>query len=809
MTTTDDASVTDLPQAAPTATANPWFLYGIFFVSGAAALIYQVVFGKELTYVFGSMGTATNTVLATYMGGMALGAWIGGVLAPKLRKPIAAYAICESAIAVYCAASPLIFALIRNAYVAIASGHTPDNPALLPLRVLLGGAGLIVPTVAMGLTLPILARFFEQRRDSLGLSVGRLYASNTLGAAFGALAAGYFILPALGVRRTTLVAVAANLLVAWLALRFQKRFATQPQPTSANGQAEPVVTAVARKQGRIALLVLAVGGFVTLALEVDFIHLLAVAAGNSTYAFSLMLFAFLIGLGGGAEAGRWTMRRVQPLFALAWFEFGLCIVILLGATHIDLIPGFFDSFAASAASFGWAKRELIRGIACCMAMVPPAFFIGAIFPLAIECVGRGFPGSQIRMLGFASALNTLGNILGVLVAGFVLLPRIGPLPSIRILAAACFVLGLCALAFSRDARHFHLALVPAGAAALTLLFGKSTLDYGALTSGANVYFATQPQGQLIDKAESLDGGLTSVHQMRFVDGEVLTTLLTNGKFQGNDGGQMPAQMGFALAPLLHVSKRDSALVIGYGTGNTSRVMHDAGFRQLDVVDISADILRLSNDHFPHLNDRVTEQANVTPYVTDGRNFLLLSQGKYDLISMELTSIWFAGAASLYSRDYYKLARAHLSDDGVLQQWIQYHHMTPLDMLYVLGSMRAEFRYLWVYLIGGQGMVIATNNPDLRPSPANAAVLEANPQLKSTIAWYGGSVRPLFQTILLDPDGVDRFLDSTGLPASYFVSDDDNAHLEYSTPKGNALDYDQSMQANLYLLSKFSQPAPVR
>ena len=792
------------PMPAVSAAAQPWLLYGMFSISGAAALVYQVVFSKQLTYVFGSMSTATNTVLATYMGGMALGAWLGGVLAPRLRRPVVAYAVCELLIAIYCAASPLVFKLVLGSYVALASGAEPDAPGLLPLRVLLGGIGLIIPTILMGLTLPILARFFEQRREALGLSVGRLYAANTLGASSGALLAGYWLLPLLGVRNTTLVAVAANLLVAGLGMRFQRLRAEQLSsvPAPAAGAA---ASAGQRELGWIALLILGCGGFVTLALEVDFIHLLAVSAGNSTYAFSLMLCAFLVGLGGGAEAGRWLLQRIELLRLLAWLEFGLCATILIGVMRMNAMPDYFGSFEHYPIELGWSAREAIRGLLCCLAMLPPALFIGAIFPVAIECIGRGFPRRPIRMLGFASALNTVGNILGVLVAGFVLLPAIGPLHSIRLLAGVCLMLGL--VATLRLQRRWD-SLLAAGVGALWLTLLPPTLDYDHLTTGANVYFSVRDWGHVIDRAESLDGGLTTVNELRRPGGERLLTLLTNGKFQGTDApfGEMVAQIGFAMAPLLHNDRRESALVIGYGTGITSRVMHDAGFAQLDIVDLSADVLRLANRHMHSINAHVTEKPGVKTFVTDGRNFLLLSRQQYDVISMEISSIWFAGAASLYNREFYRLASTHLHSDGVLQQWMQIHHMAPSDLLYILGSVRAEFRYVWLYVIGDQGIVVATNSAQAVPSEAHVAAIDGRAEMHSEVAHYGGSAARLIDSLLLDPDGIDRLLGASGVGREHYVSNDDNAHLEYSTPKGNALDAGQTMETNMAMLKKFSLPA---
>ena len=804
---TIDVPVTVEPDLEPDVQETPRSetatVYGLFFVSGAAALIYQVLFSKQLTYVFGSMSTATNSVLATYMAGLALGAWLGGMIGPKTQRPIALYAYIELAIAGYCALSPQIFEAVQGIYLALGHGLTPDAKSLLYARFMLGALCLIVPTVLMGITLPLLARFFEQRQSAFGVSVGALYASNTLGAALGAIMAGYFILPALGVAKTTLVAVLANVFVAGLALDLHKRLGGGSVVKRVVETSVQAATQMQIRSGKAALIVLLVGGFVTLALEVNYIHLLAVAAGNSTYAFSLMLFAFLIGLGGGAECGRRVMSRFEALQLLAWLELALCVTIVLSFRHINALAEYFAVFGHYPISYGWGGREVIRGIVCCIAMIPPAFLIGAIFPVAIDCVGEGFPQRRIRMLGVASALNTMGNIAGVLVAGFIFLPLLGSERSLLVLACVSFALSIYAIVMANvPKRHFVTA---AGAALVLLVWQPASLNYNVLTTGANVYFAAQNWGEVIDHAESLDGGLTSVNVTEHVPGKPVLTLLTNGKFQGNnsDGGEMVAQMGFALAPLLHTSDRDAALVVGYGTGNTSKVLHDAGYKQLDVVDLSADIFRLANEHFGDINGRVTEADNVNAYVTDGRNFLLLTENTYDLISMEISSIWFAGAASLYSSDYYALAKKRLTAGGVLQQWMQLHHASPIDIFYILGSMRLNFDYVWVYVIGSQGIVVASDDPRARPAVAHVEAMHRASALSDAITAQSGCAGSIAEKLILSPPDLDRFLDSLGIPGTYFDSNDDNAFLEYNTPKGNALNGQRSFETNLNMLAAHS------
>ena len=799
-------------QSMPDASGRKELRYvaAMFVISGFAGLMYQVLFSKALALVFGSTSTAAYTVLATYMGGMAVGAWLGGRLAESRREPLLLYAWCEFGIGLYCAATPWIFQAVQALYVTAAGGAAPDAGVLTALRIALGGAALLVPTILMGMTLPILARLFEQRSISLGRSVAVLYGANTLGAAFGALLAGYFVLPLLGVYKTTLLTVAANLLVVLMAIELYKRLRSgshgQPLPAAAErvefATGDP---AQALRLGRVATVALTIGGGVTLALEVVYVHLLAVVAGNSTYAFSLMLFTFLLGLGAGAGAAWQLLKLALPVARLlAWLEFALAGVILAGVYLWGAMPGYFSDFATYPITREFGSRELVRGAVCMVAMFPPAFFIGALYPLAMECVGRAWPSHRVRALGFAAALNTLGNIAGVLLGGFVLLPQFGALRSVQMLALTCLLIGAGVLLAAPSGRRV-LGWAPAVLVLALLVSQPGSFDYTQLASGANVYFANQSVGKVIDHAESVDGGLTSVSEAKMPQGGRLLTLYTNGKFQGNNStaGEMKAQVGFALAPLLHTGKRERAMVIGYGTGASARTLHAAGFRDLDIVDLSADIVALANRYFQGVNDKVTERAGVHTHITDGRNFLLLQDRVYDLVSMEVTSIWFAGAGSLYNREFYQLVKRRLRPEGILQQWVQLHHIYPADLLTILASVRSEFRYVWLYYIGGQGIIVAANDPGSVPSDANVAALDGAAALKPLLALYGGSAGGLKKTVLLDPAACDRLLNSTGVDPSFLASTDDNLRLEFNTPRGNVLDAAQSLRENLQFITKRS------
>lgn len=813
LSSADDVLMTENGAPPPRAkmVRELWLIAGLFVFSGFSGLVYEVVFAKSLALVFGSTAVATYTVLATYMGGMSIGAWIGGGLQEKIGRPLVAYAICEVAIGVYCALTPLFFPWMQSFYVAVAGGVDPSSQSLLFLRIGLGAVVLLFPTVLMGMTMPFLVRHFSDRQEQLGVSVAILYATNTLGAALGALLTGYLVIPALGIRGTTLLAAALNLLVALLAIKLFKRFGRagdlRAVPRVVEGRVVEGCEAgsTTRKSlGWVALAVLTVGGGITLALETSYIHLLAVVAGNSAYAFALMLFTFLLGLSAGAIAVKRLLYRSLPLAELlSWLEYGLALVILLGVFSWEIIPGYFADYAYYPKVLSFAEREFIRGVVCWLAMFPPAVLIGAIYPVAMECVGQAFPERKVRMLGYAMALNTFGNIAGVILCGFWLLPMLGALNSIHVLAWTATLLAII-VAVAGKPRRKAWAFAPLPLVLLVFFGQPKEFDYTALASGANVYFAKQGFGDAIDHSESLDGGLTTVSVASDSDGHVIKTLLTNGKFQGNDAeqGEVKAQVGLALVPLLHSRERERALVIGYGTGMSARTLHDAGFGKMDIVELSADMMRMADQHFETVNKGVSKAPGVTVHVTDGRNFLLLNQASYDVVSMEISSIWFAGAASLYNREFYSLVKQRLKPEGVLQQWIQLHHLRTEDLVSVLATLRTEFRYVWFYYIGGQGILIASNSDRSVPDQRNVDTLNTTDSLRPLLSLYGDDARVLIDTVIASPDTIDRLLGSFGVASERLISSDNNLYLEYATPRGNALSSGASVNANLDFLRKF-------
>lgn len=789
------------PTLLPADLKGNYWVIGVFFASGVAGLIYEVVFAKALAVTFGASSLATNTVLATYMGGMAIGAWAGSRIAQRTAHPLRLYAYCEALIGLYALLTPQLFQFIQKVYVGFALDRPADAPELTALRLLLGAVTLGPATLLMGATFPIMFARLRQGGMTSERAIAPLYAANVGGAAFGALFAGYALIPAVGKNSATYIAALISLLVALYALERVKNLGAPESSTAAEATPRTPGSQVPAAVGIAALVILTAGGAVTLGLEVVFMHMLAVVAGNSVYAFGLMLATFLLGLGLGSALGERVITALGRERVVVLAQCGLACAIVVSSLQWDALAGYFAHFGAYEASgihISFGGRELIRALVCAIAMLPPAFFIGMSYPasmgLATDWLGRN--GQDVSGLGKASGLNTLGNISGVLLAGFWLIPAFGSRNALLIFTVAALLAGaLMAAAAVWGAARPHvpargMAWALGCTAGLALLF-PAHWDLDKLSEGSNVYFFPQQWGKVIDHAESAEGGLTTVTQS--ADG--LLTLLTNGKFQGNNSeqGEMIAQKSIALIPLLHTAQRDTALVIGYGTGMTPRVIHENEFRSLDIAELSEDMVRLADRHFENINHAVTSQPGVNTYYTDGRNFLLTQSREYDLISIEISSIWFAGAANLYNKEFYELVARRLTARGILQQWVQLHHMRPLDFLYVMQSLRASFRYVWFYVSGGQGIVVASNNAEAFPSNAQRDALARTMKDDDLTA------TDLQKRLVAGPEQVDAMLSHFDPSMRGLLSTDNNLYLEYATPKGNALRYD-TVPAILNLLT---------
>jgi hypothetical protein len=784
----------------------------IFFVAGCATVVLAFVLARSLALLIGAAVLPIGVAPTAWLGGQALGAWAGSRGMARRLDPLKAFALCELGIAGWCASSAWQLAVAKSLYAAAQGASHDSAPGAVALT--LGGLLLGPPAVIAGFSLPILARLFDRPAMSAGRGTALLYACHTLGGAIGAGIVGYAALPFFGVTHTTWLAAGAHLLVALLALQLVAR-TPAPRRAADRRPADPAYPdlAPAREECRDTtrgrdpplrsrpwlLMFLVVGGAIALGVAVTYAHLLAAVAGTTIFARTDVLLAWLLGTGLGAALGvGWSSRRWAPAPGLVFSQALLAASVLAGVFAWSGIPGYLASYAAYPLARTFAQREFVRLLVCCCALVPPAAMAGASYAIALDCSGPAPAPAGIRRLGAAIACHTLGQLGGALLVCFAILPRLGSLRTLQLLgtaAVAASVLPFPLVAGTRPAR-VRLALLFAPLAVIALLFFQpGTLDLTRLASGAHRHFDDVSFGQVVDHAESIEGGITTVATAVDPGGRPVTTLLADGVPQGDDSpqGDVAAQVALATFPLLHTQDTRRALLIGLGTGVRAKVLVDAGFRDVDVTDRNSEAVRLARRHFGATNGDVLDRPDVHVSVVDGRRFLADPRegARYDLISIDVASIGSSGAAALYNREAYALARARLSEEGVLGMTLDLSRLGIDDYLSVLATLRSVFANVWLYSAAGRGILVACSGACGQGEDVDR-FLEVAP-LRERLALLDRQAHASFSSLLRDhqllaPATLAELLARSGLDDStmdYYVSTDDNPFLEFHAPRADA------------------------
>lgn len=622
-------------------------------LSGLAALVYEIVWMRLFTPVFGLSVYATTAVLCAFMGGLGL----GSLAAPRLlarwrRSPWALYAALELGVALGALGVLGSVGPITRAYVATAS---QDLPALLvgAVRFSLSFAAMAVPTFFMGVTLPALASAAGGGEgEHGGARIGRLYGLNTAGGAIGCLLAGFWLLPELGTRATALTTMGLSGLVAVLALLVGARLGgaapgprEEARPGGAGGQAGLLVAA-------------AVVGAVSMGFELSWFRMLVFYLQSAAQSFSLMLTTYLLGIGlGSLIFARLIARRLRALeqatraFCLALLAIGLC-----GALTLPVFTGLPAVWSVMLDGLGAGSWEMIaaqKAVISGLLVLPTTLLFGLTLPLAAR-LARAGGASEAAALSRIYAASTTGSILGSLVTGFVLFEALGLQFTLGLLSVLCAATGL--LLGHRTLRGARAR--PAAALLVGLLAALALTPGGLIRSSYARYL-----GPILFYRESASD-VTFVYEvdgdrwLGFSDGRGTSSTSPQNEYHN----RMNAYEAMLLRP-----EARNVLVISMGSGNTASAFLAFPIERLDIVDISSGPFEAAPLFWT--NHGALQDPRVHLTVEDGRNYLLKTRRTYDVIEIELPSLHTDGVAFLYTREFYQIAAAHLEQGGVISQWI--------------------------------------------------------------------------------------------------------------------------------------------
>lgn len=763
------AAAPALAGAAVTARRGLWQAAALLCLSGAAGLVYQVLWIKQLSLVVGVDIHAVTVGISAFFGGLALGGWLVGRMADRSVSAWRLYLWLEVAIAVLAIGATL---LLAQAAAPFAWLETHAGLAAWALPVLLVG----MPAVAMGGTLPALMRAVGADGVDLGANGGRLYAANTAGAIVGTLAAAFVCIPLLGVTGSALAAAALNGLAALGAWRFSRGAASVPapvsMPASASTSAAPTASAVrAIRQRRLALTLYTLAGAIALGYEVVWSQAIVQFLSTRAFAFAMMLATYLAGLViGSACVARRVDRARDPwgVFALLIVGAGLAALVefawlgewLPAAQHVvsqRVLGATGNLLAATCASFAVA--------ALCIVFVP-TLLLGAAFPYVVrlsvdvERVGAG--------IGAVIALNTLGGIVGSVLAGFVLVPWIGVIHTLGVLAAASGLVAIIAVAFGDGVVRRSRFAVPL-LAVITLIVAVVTpadrlAALLATTRGGTLAFYEESRGATVAVVEQ--GKASQRFHRLYIQGV------------SNSGDTMTSLRYMrlqALLPLIvHNGTPRSTLVIGLGTGITAgATLQYPGLDRRVVAELLPAVVRAAPTFQGNFDAARDPRLDIR--LRDGRRELLQSTQRYDLITLEPPPPSASGVVNLYSREFYRLAAARLASNGIVAQWLPLPTQNRDDTRSLVRSFLDVFPHATLWTTELHEMLLVGSLQPMTLDAQRIAQRYAQPEVAAALRAVGvASPAALLATYVTDRAGLDWFAGDA--PAVT----DDRPRIEYTT-----------------------------
>lgn len=781
--------------ALPIAYSPPIILLigACFILSGATGLIYEVLWARMLGLVFGATTLAVSTVLAAFMGGLAFGSALAGRLAKRIRKPLLTYGWMEIAIAAYALLVPFLFTWIDNLYAVIWQQFQPTFFVFSLWRFGLSCALLLVPTTLMGATLPVLSAALLRSTQRSSNSVTRLYACNLAGAIVGTLLAGFVFLPTFGVRITIVIAAAINVIVGVVAILAERNAAvTHEEMSSATEETEAIDESQEPSDRRFWLFCALASGFVTISTQVAWSRVLTMVIGSSTYAFSIVVALFLIGLAGGA----WTVGRknyatkLRP--TMMKVEIATAASLFISLFVINWMPGLLVNLGLRFQISSWSGLLALQIFSAGLLILLPALLMGMVMPLVLVWATTN-AGKSVAMVGRSYAINTIGAIAGAFLTGFFLIPKISTKHTLLVSAAVCAI--VAGIAYQpretvRD-RQLNRSLAAGVTVVLVILLfiGAPRMNLGDLSIGAydslirvlantreGVKDESQQRNPESHRLVMYEEGQTSTVSVR-KDWEN-TSMAINGRTNASDRIDMPTQVMLGQIPLLVAPSTRNGLVIGFASGVSVGSMLQSPIESLDCVELESATIAGSR-FFEHVNNRPLEDPRLRLLIDDARTYLRVTPTRYDMIVSEPSHPWVPGVANLFTKEFFEVTRDRLSDQGVFVQWVQIYQLSTESLRSVLATFHHVFPHVMMFRVGGMAkgkdLILVGSNHTLsldripeRISDSRVAAELARIDLKSEAdvkSWY------VCDELRLGP-----------AVAGAKINTDDNMYIETTVPR---------------------------
>ncbi len=698
----------------------------IFFLSGMCGLIYEVVWQKMLELVFGISTYSTTIILASFMGGLALGSYFFGKFIDKFSQPLKIYAVLEVGIGLFALTTPWLFTNFTNLFVFIHKSLDADYLTINLIKFTLSFIVLLFPTFLMGGTIPVIIKFFVHRLDKTGSRIGLIYGSNVLGSVLGSFLTGFILISAFGKQHTIYYAAFINIVIGIIVFFLnnsasvvanvenvyqlarqsvlktksglnKKKVIQQKGHEFLNGEDESVVF-----PSYLLILILitaGISGFCALAFEVLWTRTLIMFLRTSIYAFPTMLTTFLFGMGiGSLVLSRFIDNTKRALVVLGVIQGLIGVIALFTIYEFTAINNLIISIWTKYGQ-GWLPATGAGFVASAIIMFIPAMFFGLSIPLVSKLYTRGL-NLLGKSVGSIYSVNSIGSVLGAVFAGFIVIPFIGITKGIAVFTFINILLGSVLLLYNpfiTSKLKTGMLISLAGAAIVLLLItpwkqplGSYSFNFAEARAGGKILFYKEGVGGTASVTQRTPDLYTSeMYKQIEVNGVSVAgnerMLRTTQKFQGH--------VPLLLFKALTGKDPEYAFILGFGTGESSNCILKHDIKRLDCAELVKVEIEAANT-FSELNNSILKQDGFNLIINDARNVLLSSTTTYDVI--ESDAVHPNIAYNTYTKEYYELCSQRLSENGMISTWIPLFHLNSDNLKILLHTINSVFPYVSIW-----------------------------------------------------------------------------------------------------------------
>ena len=655
----------------------------LFLLSGLVSLVFQVVWLKMLVLVFGNTIWAVTTLLVAFMSGLALGSWVFGKIADRVPSPLKLYGIIEAIIGFLGLLTPLIFTNLDIIYRPLYRILGGDSLLMGFAKFLIAFLILLIPTSLMGATLPLLAKKFTPKIKEAGSNIGFLYTINTFGAVIGTLLAGFLLIPLFGIKMTVLVASLVNFIILIVILILT---AGESIAFSKTGLFK---FQLKKSENNFILWIFLLCGFAALSYEVLWNRILVLHIGSSVYAYAVMLGVFLLGISLGSGLMSYFVKIIKnPLYTLGFLQLMLVLSILLQIKQFSKFSITISNFGSVIGYDSYWKYVGSLFLSTFRILIIPTLIFGATFPLVVKFFVQ--KSKEVgKDTGLLYAFNTVGTIFGSFLTGFIFIPLLGAQKSLLLIGTLSFVIGAYLLLKFTKNLKLSLSLVAMVLVIFISLYALTINTDEVLLKAGIFNNSEQDTVEILDFSEDIYATVT-VEERTDVRGTWKSLSMNGVNVAGTSCELFTIQKLQGHLPMLLHKNPKSVLHIGFGSGGTAHAVSCYPVDKITIAEISKSIIKKSSEFFKEINYGVLDDPRIEINFTDGRNFVLASNQKFDVILSDSIHPRFSGNGSLYTYDYYKLLRERLKPGGLVSQWLPYYSLTTENFKMIIKAFHKVF-----------------------------------------------------------------------------------------------------------------------